>query len=192
MNYNFKIFMLMKYDSYSRFLKSQMYKECIVNEMEGKPIISAVAAGKKPSGVGMGGGRPQSGSKAGAAANSQTNVNDEAAATTNVMLGGGGPGANSSITNLSATTTTTTSQQTGAQSSQQSPSLVASSSASNLFQQLNPSTGTSSILSTQLLSLFAIIRTYFSYSYLGSNKDYSFYHVKSFPFSEYAISISYF
>ena len=149
--------MLMKYDSYSRFLKSQMYKECIVNEMEGKPIISAVAAGKKPSGVGMGG-RPQSGSKAGAAANSQTNVNDEAATT----IGGGGPGANSSITNLSATTTTTTSQQTGAQSSQQSPSLVASSSASNLFQQLNPSTGTSIILSTQLLSLFAVIPTYFS------------------------------
>lgn len=141
----------MKYDSYSRFLKSQMYKECIVNEMEGKPIISAVAAGKKPSGVGMGG-RPQSGSKA--AANSQTNVNDEAA-TTNVMIGGGGPGANSSITNLSATTTTTTSQQTGAQSSQQSPSLVASSSASNLFQQLNPSTGiitlTIIILSNKLL-----------------------------------------
>ncbi|CAF0915606.1 unnamed protein product [Brachionus calyciflorus] len=33
-----QIFSLMKYDSYSRFLKSQMYKDCIVNEMEGKPI----------------------------------------------------------------------------------------------------------------------------------------------------------
>ncbi|CAF0758450.1 unnamed protein product [Brachionus calyciflorus] len=35
-----QIFTLMKYDSYSRFLKSQMYKDCIVNEMEGKPILS--------------------------------------------------------------------------------------------------------------------------------------------------------
>ena len=26
----------MRYDSYSRFLKSQFYKDCIVNEMEGK------------------------------------------------------------------------------------------------------------------------------------------------------------
>ena len=34
-----QIFSLMKYDSYSRFLKSQMYKDCIVNEMEGKPIL---------------------------------------------------------------------------------------------------------------------------------------------------------
>lgn len=34
-----QIFSLMKYDSYSRFLKSQMYKDCIVNEMEGKPIV---------------------------------------------------------------------------------------------------------------------------------------------------------
>ncbi|RNA12904.1 regulator of G- signaling 14-like isoform X1, partial [Brachionus plicatilis] len=34
-----QIFTLMKYDSYSRFLKSQMYKDCIVNEMEGKPIL---------------------------------------------------------------------------------------------------------------------------------------------------------
>lgn len=33
-----QIFTLMKYDSYSRFLKSQMYKDCIVNEMESKPI----------------------------------------------------------------------------------------------------------------------------------------------------------
>ena len=33
-----KIFNLMKYDSYSRFLKSQMYKDCIVYEMEGKSI----------------------------------------------------------------------------------------------------------------------------------------------------------
>ena len=29
----------MRYDSYSRFLKSQMYKDCIVNEMEGKPLV---------------------------------------------------------------------------------------------------------------------------------------------------------
>jgi hypothetical protein len=36
-----QIFTLMKYDSYSRFLKSQMYKDCIVNEMEGKPLLSA-------------------------------------------------------------------------------------------------------------------------------------------------------
>ena len=28
----------MKYDSYSRFLKSQMYKDCIVHEMEGKSV----------------------------------------------------------------------------------------------------------------------------------------------------------
>jgi hypothetical protein len=28
----------MKYDSYTRFLKSNMYKECIMNEMEGKSI----------------------------------------------------------------------------------------------------------------------------------------------------------
>lgn len=34
-----QIFTLMKYDSYSRFLKSQMYKDCIVNEMENKPIL---------------------------------------------------------------------------------------------------------------------------------------------------------
>lgn len=28
----------MKYDSYARFLKSQMYKDCIVYEMEGKTL----------------------------------------------------------------------------------------------------------------------------------------------------------
>ena len=28
----------MKYDSYTRFLKSQMYKDCIVYEMEQKPL----------------------------------------------------------------------------------------------------------------------------------------------------------
>ncbi|CAF0874903.1 unnamed protein product [Rotaria sp. Silwood1] len=33
-----QIFQLMKYDSYSRFLKSNMYKDCIMNEMEGKCI----------------------------------------------------------------------------------------------------------------------------------------------------------
>jgi len=38
--FNFQIFNLMRYDSYSRFLKSQMYKDCIVNEMSGKPLIS--------------------------------------------------------------------------------------------------------------------------------------------------------
>ena len=30
----------MKYDSYTRFLKSQLYKDCIVNEMEGRPLLS--------------------------------------------------------------------------------------------------------------------------------------------------------
>jgi regulator of G-protein signaling len=33
-----QIFQLMKYDSYTRFLKSNMYKDCIMNEMEGKSI----------------------------------------------------------------------------------------------------------------------------------------------------------
>jgi len=33
-----QIFQLMKYDSYPRFLKSDMYKDCIRNEMDGKPI----------------------------------------------------------------------------------------------------------------------------------------------------------
>lgn len=33
-----QIFQLMKYDSYTRFLKSPVYKECIMCEMEGKPI----------------------------------------------------------------------------------------------------------------------------------------------------------
>ena len=33
-----QIFQLMKYDSYTRFLKSNMYKECIMSEMEGKSI----------------------------------------------------------------------------------------------------------------------------------------------------------
>lgn len=28
----------MKYDSYTRFLKSNMYKDCIMSEMEGKSI----------------------------------------------------------------------------------------------------------------------------------------------------------
>ena len=50
-----QIFALMKYDSYSRFLKSPMYKECIVNEMEGKPILSptppTTATSKPSSGV---------------------------------------------------------------------------------------------------------------------------------------------
>ncbi len=34
----------MKYDSYSRFLKSQMYKDCIVYEMEGKQMSRLVAS----------------------------------------------------------------------------------------------------------------------------------------------------
>ena len=34
----------MKYDSYSRFLKSQLYKDCIVNEMEGRPLLSKTNA----------------------------------------------------------------------------------------------------------------------------------------------------
>ena len=34
----FQIFQLMKYDSYTRFLKSNMYKDCIMSEMEGKSI----------------------------------------------------------------------------------------------------------------------------------------------------------
>ncbi len=33
-----QIFQLMKLDSYTRFLKSNMYKECIMSEMEGKSI----------------------------------------------------------------------------------------------------------------------------------------------------------
>ncbi|CAF1007876.1 unnamed protein product [Rotaria sordida] len=33
-----QIFQLMKLDSYTRFLKSNMYKDCIMSEMEGKPI----------------------------------------------------------------------------------------------------------------------------------------------------------
>ena len=33
-----QIFQLMKYDSYTRFLKSNLYKNCIMNEMEGKSI----------------------------------------------------------------------------------------------------------------------------------------------------------
>jgi hypothetical protein len=32
----------MKYDSYTRFLKSQMYKDCIVYEMEQKPLNKLV------------------------------------------------------------------------------------------------------------------------------------------------------
>jgi regulator of G-protein signaling len=33
-----QIFQLMKLDSYTRFLKSNMYKDCIMSEMEGKSI----------------------------------------------------------------------------------------------------------------------------------------------------------
>ena len=33
-----QIFQLMKYDSYTRFLKSNVYKDCIMSEMEGKSI----------------------------------------------------------------------------------------------------------------------------------------------------------
>ena len=38
-----QIFTLMKLDSYTRFLKSQMYKDCIVNEMEGKPLLTNIS-----------------------------------------------------------------------------------------------------------------------------------------------------
>ena len=33
-----QIFQLMKQDSYPRFLKSELYKQCVVAEMEGKPL----------------------------------------------------------------------------------------------------------------------------------------------------------
>jgi hypothetical protein len=39
----------MRYDSYSRFLKSQMYKDFIVNELEGKAIKTSKAHGNKSS-----------------------------------------------------------------------------------------------------------------------------------------------
>jgi hypothetical protein len=44
-----QIFTLMKYDSYSRFLKSQMYKDCIVYEMESKPMSKLVESMTNPS-----------------------------------------------------------------------------------------------------------------------------------------------
>lgn len=37
----------MRYDSYSRFLKSQLYKDCIMNEMEGKPLIQQKTTDKR-------------------------------------------------------------------------------------------------------------------------------------------------
>ena len=33
-----QIFQLMKHDSYARFLKSDLYRQCVVAEMEGKPL----------------------------------------------------------------------------------------------------------------------------------------------------------
>jgi hypothetical protein len=46
-----QIFSLMKYDSYARFLKSQMYKDCIINEMAGKPLLSSNTNGKLKNGL---------------------------------------------------------------------------------------------------------------------------------------------
>ncbi|XP_061412588.1 regulator of G-protein signaling 12-like isoform X2 [Lethenteron reissneri] len=38
-----QIFNLMKFDSYSRFLKSPPYQECLLAEVEGRPLLSALA-----------------------------------------------------------------------------------------------------------------------------------------------------
>jgi hypothetical protein len=38
----------MKYDSYTRFLKSDMYKDCIRNQMEGKSVSYSKHSEEKP------------------------------------------------------------------------------------------------------------------------------------------------
>ena len=43
-----QIFHLMKYDSYPRFLKSDLYKDCIRNEMEGKATSYSKNSEEKP------------------------------------------------------------------------------------------------------------------------------------------------
>lgn len=43
-NVQSKIFQLMKYDSYPRFLKSDLYKECLQNMLDGKTIVPSKTA----------------------------------------------------------------------------------------------------------------------------------------------------
>lgn len=43
-----QIFQLMKLDSYARFLKSNMYKDCIMSEMEGRSIPYSKQSSSSP------------------------------------------------------------------------------------------------------------------------------------------------